>query len=51
MLGDVNATLEHSTRFVLIDRTSKLRGFYLTEEPDAIPRLITDTKRLLREHS
>lgn len=49
MLGDVDGTLQHSTRFVLVDRASKVRGFYLTEEPEAIPRLIADTKGLLKE--
>jgi protein SCO1/2 len=49
MLGDVNGTLEHSTRFVLVDRISHIRGFYLTSEDDAIPRIIADAKRLARE--
>jgi protein SCO1/2 len=48
MLGDVNASLEHSTRFVLVDRQSRIRGYYLTSEPDAITRLIADTKALDR---
>jgi protein SCO1/2 len=48
LLGDVNASLEHSTRFVLVDRKSRIRGYYLTEEPDAISRLIADTKALQR---
>ncbi len=48
MLGDINGSLEHSTRFVLIDRASHIRGFYLTSEPDAITRLIADAKTLLR---
>jgi protein SCO1/2 len=48
MLGDVNGSLEHSTRFVLVDRRSRIRGFYLTSEPDAIARLIADTKSLAR---
>jgi len=39
MLGDVNGSLEHSTRFVLVDRASQIRGYY-TSEPDAIIRLI-----------
>ncbi len=47
MLGNVNGDLEHSTRFVLIDRASRVRGFYLTSEPDAIPHLIADAKDLL----
>jgi protein SCO1/2 len=48
LLGDMNASLEHSTRFVLVDRKSRIRGYYLTEEPDAISRLIADTKGLQR---
>jgi len=48
MLGDVNGNLEHSTRFVLVDRESRIRGYYLTSEPDAITRLIADTKALKR---
>ena len=47
-LGDVDGNLEHSTRFVLVDKKSQLRGFYLTSEPDAIDRLIEDTKTLER---
>jgi protein SCO1 len=46
MLGDVDGNLQHSTRFVLVDRSSKVRGFYLTSEQDAIPRLIADAKSL-----
>jgi protein SCO1/2 len=49
MLGDINGSLEHSTRFVLVDRRSRIRGFYLTSEPDAIARLIADTKSLARQ--
>jgi protein SCO1/2 len=45
-LGDVNGDLQHSTRFVLIDRQSRVRGYYLTSEEDAIPRLIADAKRV-----
>jgi protein SCO1/2 len=50
-LGDVGGRLEHSTRFVLVDQNSKVRGFYLTEEADAIPRLIEDAKKLVRSPS
>lgn len=49
MLGNVNGDLEHSTRFVLIDRKSRVRGYYLTSEEDAIPRLIADAKRVDRD--
>ncbi len=50
-LGDVGGDLEHSTRFVLIDRKSRVRGFYLSSEQNAITRLIADAKSLLREPS
>lgn len=46
-LGVVDGSLEHSTRFVLVDRAGQIRGYYLTSEPDAIPRLIADAKALL----
>jgi protein SCO1/2 len=48
-LGDIDGSLDHSTRFVLVDRKSQVRGFYLTSEPDAIARVIADAKSLLRE--
>src|SRR5215469_4189768 len=48
-LGDIDGALEHSTRFVLMDRKSRVRGYYLASEPDAIDRLISDAKSLLRE--
>jgi cytochrome oxidase Cu insertion factor (SCO1/SenC/PrrC family) len=49
MLGDVNGDLEHSTRFVLVDRQSRVRGYYLTSEEDAIPRLIADARKVSKE--
>jgi protein SCO1/2 len=48
-LGVIDGSLEHSTRFALVDRKSRIRGFYLTSEPDAIPRLIADARKLLKE--
>jgi protein SCO1/2 len=46
-LGPVDGSLEHSTRFVLVDRNGRIRGYYLTSEPDAIPRLIEHARLLL----
>jgi len=46
-LGPVDGSLEHSTRFVLVDRSGQIRGYYLTSEPDAIPRLIEHARSLL----
>jgi len=48
-LGDVDGTLQHSTRFVLVDKHLRIRGYYLTSEPDAISRLIADARSLLRD--
>jgi protein SCO1/2 len=50
MLGDVDGSLQHSTRFALMDRSSRIRGYYLTSEPDAIPHLIADARRLLKDN-
>ena len=50
-LGNVDATLEHSTRFVLVDGKSRIRGYYETSEPRSIPRLIEDIYALARERS
>ena len=49
LLGNVDGSLEHSTRFILVDRASQVRGYYLTSEEDAIPKLIAGAKDLLRE--
>lgn len=49
MLGNVDGNLEHSTRFVLIDRKSQVRGYYQSNEEGAIERLIGDAKKLAQE--
>ena len=48
-LNNVDGNLDHSTRFALVDEDSRIRGYYPTLETDAIPSLIADTKRLLKE--
>ena len=50
-LNPVDGSFDHSTRFALVDRKSRIRGFYLTSEPDAIKRVIADAKTLLKEPS
>jgi protein SCO1/2 len=52
MLGTVTGnSLDHSTRFVLIDRRRRIRGFYLTAEPDALKQLTSDIRSLLAERA
>jgi len=50
-LGDVDGKLMHSTRFVLVDRKSQIRGYYDTSESDAIDRVVRDIHILAREPS
>ena len=48
-LGDVNGDLEHSTRFVLIDRKSNIRGYYDTSDTTSIPKLLNDIQQVTKE--
>ena len=50
-LPNVDGSLVHSTRFVLLDRQSRIRGYYGTEEDDPVAQLVRDIKRVLRESS
>jgi protein SCO1/2 len=45
-LGDVDGSLVHSTRFVLLDRHSRVRGFYSTSEDGALGHLLHDIRTL-----
>ena len=50
-LGDVDGSLAHSTRFVLMDRRSRVRGFYSSSDDGALPRLLHDIRSLRGEKS
>jgi protein SCO1/2 len=50
-LGNVDATMQHSTRFVLVDGQGRIRGYYDTSESSAIPKVISDISALARERS
>ena len=50
-LGNLDASLEHSTRFVLVDRQSRIRGYFETSEAGAIPKVIEAIHDLARERS
>ena len=49
MLGNVDGTLEHSSRFVLIDRKSRIRGFYDSSDKEKVQELATDIQKLLKD--
>jgi protein SCO1/2 len=50
-LGNIDGTLEHSTRFALVDRQGQIRAYYDTSEAAAIQKLIADVKALARERA
>ena len=50
-LGNVDGSLVHSTRLVLLDRQSRIRGYYGTSEDDPVVQLVRDIKRVLGEKS
>ncbi len=39
----------HSSRFVLVDRQARIRGYYHSDDEAALGRLRRDVKTLLRE--
>lgn len=41
----------HSTRFVLVDRQGRIRGYYSSEDNDVLSRLLGDIGILLRENA
>jgi protein SCO1 len=47
--GEVGKQFIHSSRFVLVDRQARIRGYYPGTEEDAFQRLRRDVPTLLRE--
>lgn len=50
-LGNVDGSLVHSTRLVLLDRHSRIRGYYGTSEDNPVTQLVRDIKRVRAEPS
>jgi protein SCO1/2 len=50
-LNTVDGRLNHSTRFVLVDRQQRIRGYYLSSEDGFLPRLVHDVRQLERDRS
>ena len=48
-LGDIAPDLEHSTRFVLVDKAGRIRGYYASSEPSFTVKLMEDAKQLVKE--
>lgn len=49
LVGDIQDLTVHSTRFILVDRRGRIRGYYDSQDEEDIQRLIHDAKVLLRE--
>ena len=47
-LGHIDGNLEHSTRFVLVDRQARIRGYYDSSDTESIKTLIADLNALDR---
>ncbi len=50
-LGDVDGSMNHSTRFVLVDKRGRVRGVYGTQDDDPVGRVTADALQLERDNS
>jgi protein SCO1 len=48
-LGTVDGTMVHSTRFALVDSQGQLRGYYTSDDPDELRKLVRDIRRLEKD--
>lgn len=46
LLGDVDMSRTHSTRFVLVDANGDVRGYYISATTEDMEQLMADTRRL-----
>jgi protein SCO1 len=48
-VGDLIGVMDHSTKFILVDKRSKIRGYYSTFDAEGLPKLREDIRRLRKE--
>jgi cytochrome oxidase Cu insertion factor (SCO1/SenC/PrrC family) len=48
-LGTIGAGMDHSTRFVLVDKKARIRGYYGISEGDPVAKITEDAARLEKE--
>jgi len=48
-VGDLIGVMDHSTKFMLVDKAGHIRGYYSTFDQDGISTLLDDLKRLRKE--
>jgi protein SCO1 len=47
--GTPDEPIVHSTRFVLVDRHGRIRGFYAGQEKESVDKLLADLKKVEKE--
>ncbi len=50
-IGDLISKMDHSTKFMLVDKHGNIRGYYSSFEEDGIPAMLKDLTTLRRERS
>jgi protein SCO1/2 len=50
-LGSIGAGMDHSTRFVLVDKLGRIRGYYGIAEGNPVDKIAKDAARLEKEQS
>jgi protein SCO1/2 len=48
-LARIDGSLEHGTRFVLVDRKSRIRGYYDSTDQEKLRELVSDIQMLLKD--
>ncbi len=51
MVGDLVGVMDHSTKFVVVDKKMQIRGFYSTFDPQGLSNLLDDVNALRRSRS
>jgi protein SCO1/2 len=49
MVGGAEDAMLHTTRFMLVDRQGRLRGYYDSSEDEGLKKLLTDIQQLLSD--
>ena len=50
-VGDVLGKIEHSTKFILVDKRGQVRGYYSSFDPESLSELLKDSAALARASS
>lgn len=49
LVGGVDDVMLHTTRFVLVDRAARVRGYYDSGDKESLQKILRDARKLLRE--